>query len=167
MEPNDAAMLILRVGIGLVILAHGVNHARGRSWTTAWFGSMGFRSPGLQWLLSTVTEIAVGVLLIAGLLTAPAATGLVALMFVAFWTVHRKNGFFIFRPGEGWEYVATLALTGVTIALAGPGTISIDHALGIAEYLDGWVGLGMVAAGLLVAAVQLAVFFRPADSADA
>ncbi len=165
MEPTDIAMLILRVGIGLVILAHGVNHARGRERTTAWFGSIGFRSPGMQWLSSTLTEIGVGSLLIAGLLTAPAAAGLVAVMFVAFWTVHRKNGFFIFRPGEGWEYVATLALTGVVIAIAGPGEISIDHELGIAKDLDGWVGLALVAAGLLVASAQLAIFFKP-DEAD-
>lgn len=166
MDSADAAMLILRVGVGLVILAHGINHARGRSRTTKWFASIGFRKPGLQWLFSTMTEIGVGVLLVAGLLTALAATGLLSVMFVAFFTVHRKNGFFIFRPGEGWEYVATLALTGLFLAIAGPGSASIDSAVGIADDLDGWVGAGIAAAGLALASLQLAVFYRPGEAAS-
>jgi len=168
-EPFDIAMLILRIGVGLVILAHGVNHARGRERTTNWFASIGFRQPAMQWFFSTATEIAVAVLLIIGLLTAPAAAGLVAVMFVAFWTVHRKNGFFIFRPGEGWEYVATLALTGLTMAIAGPGEISIDGVIeidgtSVAALLDGWVGAAIVAGGLVLAAVQIATFFRPEEA---
>ncbi len=168
----DAAMLILRVGVGLVILAHGVNHARGRARTTKWFGSIGFRSPGLQWFFSTTTELAVGVLLVLGLLTTPAAAGLIAVMFVAFWTVHRHNGFFIFRPGEGWEYVATLALAGLALAMAGPGQISIDgtveiSGVSIAHYLDGWAGVVIVAGALAIAAVQIAVFFHPGDDESA
>ncbi|NOX23723.1 MAG: DoxX family protein [Actinobacteria bacterium] len=166
MTSFDAAMLILRVGVGLVILAHGVNHARGREKTTNWFGGMGFRQAGLQWFFSTTVEIGVGVFLIVGLLNSLAATGLVSVMFVAWWSVHRNNGFFIFRPGEGWEYVATLGLTGVVMAIAGPGEISIDNALGIAQDLDGWVGAALVAGGLVLAAGQLAMFFRPSEATD-
>ena len=164
MTSVDVALVVLRSGIGLIILAHGVNHARGRERTTNWFGSMGFRSPGMQWLFSTATEIGVGVLLIVGLLNTLAAAGLVAVMFVAFWTVHRKNGFFIFRPGEGWEYVATLALAGVVMAVAGPGEISIDHAIGLADDLDGWIGAIVVGGGLVMAVAQLAVFFKPGEA---
>jgi putative oxidoreductase len=161
MESFDWAMLILRTGTGLIILAHGINHARGRERTTNWFGSIGFRNSELQWLASTASELAVGAALVAGLLTGPAAAGLAAIMFVAFWSVHRKNGFFIFRPGEGWEYVATLAVAGATIAIAGPGSASIDNALGIDMDLDGGVGALLVAGAFAAAAIQLAVFFRP------
>ena len=31
-------------------------------------------------------------------------------MLVALIVNHRKNGFFIFRPGEGWEYLMNLAV---------------------------------------------------------
>jgi putative oxidoreductase len=155
-------MLVLRIGAGAVILAHGINHARGRERTTNWFASIGFRQAELQWFASTVTEISVGILLILGLLTGPAAAGLIAVMFVAFWSVHRKNGFFIFRPGEGWEYVATLALIGATIAIAGPGEASIDNGLGIDTTFDAWVGVALIGAALAAAAGQLAMFLRPA-----
>lgn len=161
MTPFDWAMLVLRVGTGLIIAAHGINHARGRVRTTAWFESIGFRKPDLQWLASTSTEVIVGALLIVGFLSGPAAAGLVAVMAVAFWSVHRKNGFFIFRPGEGWEYVATLAMIGAVLAIAGPGGISIDHSLEIDVLFDGAVGAALVAAAIAAAATQLAVFFRP------
>ncbi len=161
MESFDWAMLILRIGTGLIILAHGINHARGRQRTTDWFGSIGFRNPELQWFASTASELAIGLALVTGLLTGPAAAGLVAVMFVAFWSVHRKNGFFIFRPGEGWEYVATLAMIGVVIAVAGPGSASIDNAIGIDTDLNGGIGALLVAGALVAAAGQLAIFFKP------
>ena len=59
MEPFDTATLILRVVLGVVMLAHGVKHARGRAKTSRWFGSIGFEKPELQWFASTVTEIGV------------------------------------------------------------------------------------------------------------
>jgi putative oxidoreductase len=161
MNSIDWAMLVLRVGTGLVILAHGVNHARGRDRTTAWFESVGFRNADLQWLASTSSELVVGSLLVIGLLSAFAAAGLVAVMAVAFWAVHRRNGFFIFRPGEGWEYVATMALIGLVLAVAGPGSASVDRALDIDAALDGGVGAALVAAGIAAAATHLAIFYRP------
>ncbi len=163
MESFDWAALLLRVGAGAIILAHGVNHARGRERTTNWFDSIGFRKAGLQWFASTASEIAVGVLLVVGLLTGPAAAGLVAVMAVAYWSVHRKNGFFIFRPGEGWEYVATLALVGAVIAILGPGSASIDHAIGWDDDLAGGAGAMLIVGGMAAAAGQLLTFFRPVD----
>ena len=40
--------------------------------------------------------------------------------------VHTPNGFFAQRGG--YEYSAILGLTAVSIALAGPGPLSLDHA---------------------------------------
>ncbi len=161
METLDWASLILRVGTGLIILAHGINHARGRKRTTDWFASIGFRHAEVQWFASTASEIAIGAALVVGLLTSPAAAGLASVMAVAFWSVHRTNGFFIFRPGEGWEYVATLALVGLSLAVLGGGRASADAALGVD--FDGAVGALLVAGGLLAAAIQIAVFFRPKE----
>jgi hypothetical protein len=44
--------------------------------------------------------------------------------------------------------------------VAGPGRYSVDEALGIAGNLDEWVGLAIIGGGLLVAAGQLAIFWR-------
>ncbi len=167
MESLDVAMLVLRIWVGIVILLHGVNHARSLDGTAGWFGSVGFSSPKLQALASAVVEIGVGVLLIIGLLTPLAAAGLIATMFVAFWSIHRWNGFFIFRPGEGYEYVVTLAMAATAIAIVGAGSASIDSALGIDDNLDGWVGAALGLAGLVGGAGQLAMFWRkPAPQAS-
>ena len=161
-ESFDWAGALLRLVAGAVILAHGIKHARGRTKTANWFGSIGFRQPELQWFASTATEIGVGVLLIVGLGTSLAAAGLVAVMTVAFWTVHRSVGFWVTaRPDEGWEYVLVLGTVGAAIAIGGPGEFSIDAALGIEDLLNGWIGAALVAGGIVAAAVQIATFFRP------
>ena len=164
----DWAMVVLRGVAGVVMLAHGIKHARGRAKTANWFGSIGFRMPEVQWFASTATEIGVGVLLIVGLGMSFAAAGLVAVMVVAFWTVHRSAGFWVTaRPDEGWEYVLVLASVGLAIAIAGPGAISIDAAMGIEDSLDGWIGAALIAGGVAAAGVQIAVFFRPRTMAEA
>ncbi len=168
----NAALLVLRLGLGAVFLAHGVKHARGRTKTANWFGSIGFRSPDLQWLVSTATEIGVGILLIVGLLTGPAAAGVIGIMTVAYWTVHRSAGFFITAfmkddvDVEGYEYVAILVVIAIALALAGPGEFSLDHAIDLsgvtlAEYFDGRAGLALALGGGALAALQLLVFWRP------
>jgi len=162
MESYDTASLILRLVLGGVMLAHGVKHARGKTKTSNWFGSIGFKSPGLQWFASTATEIGVGVLLILGLITTAAAAGVIGIMAVAFVSVHRAAGFWVTaRPEEGWEYVLTLSAVAAALAIAGPGSASIDAALGLDTVLDGWVGGAAVLVGILAAGAQLATFFRP------
>jgi hypothetical protein len=56
-----------------------------------------------------------------------------------------------------------LSAAAVALALFGAGRWSLDHALGIAESLDAWVGLGLAAAGVIAAAGQLAIFYRHAE----
>ena len=161
MDNIDIALLVLRVWAGIVIIAHGVNHGRSLQGTASWFEKVGFRAPGLNAFLSAATEIAVGLALIAGLLTPVAAAGLAATMFVAFWSIHRFAGFFVFhRPDEGYEYVLTLAAIALALAIAGPGSVSVDAALGLDESLTGAVGAGIYGLGVLAAAGQLATFWR-------
>ena len=58
--------------------------------------------------LASITEVGAGAMLVLGLLTPLACAGVLGVMLVALITNHWKNGFFIFRPGEGYEYVLTL-----------------------------------------------------------
>ena len=168
MDAVDTALLILRVWAGVVFLAHGVKHARGRQRTGNWLAAVGFRNPDLQWLAMTATEIGVGALLIVGLLTSPAAAGLIGTMVVAYLVVHREVGFWVTaRPDEGWEYVATLVAMAFGIAILGPGEWSLDDAIGIADDLDGWVGAVIAGGGVLSGIVQVALFWRKPAKADA
>ena len=127
----DFALLLLRCGAGAVMLAHGINHIRPNiDGTARWFGSMGMKPPKVQAWLASITEIGSGILLLLGLLTPFAAAGIVGVMAVAWAINHRGNGFFIFRPGEGWEYCAFLAVAAFSVATIGAGKASLDHAIG-------------------------------------
>lgn len=158
----DLALLILRCGVGAVMLAHGINHVRPNiDGTAAWFGSMGMRPARLQAWLASITEIGSGILLLVGLLTPFAAAGVVGVMAVAWAINHRGNGFFIFRPGEGWEYVMTLGIVGLAIGALGPGSWSLDDAFDLTDDLTGTTGLAVTAvAGLGGAGLLLATCWR-------
>jgi len=161
MEYIDIALLIMRLWAGFVIIAHGINHGRSLKGTAAWFAKVGFKAPQLNAFISSAMEITVGLALIFGLLTSVAAAGLAATMFVAFWSIHRFAGFFVFhRPDEGYEYVATLAVIALALAIIGPGSASVDAALGLDETLSGAVGAGIFGLGILAAGGQLATFWR-------
>jgi putative oxidoreductase len=169
-DAANLALLLLRVTLGVVMLAHGINHIIGGGkieGTAGWFESLGMR-PGLvhAWMAS-LTEIGAGALLIVGLLTPLGAAGAVGVMVVAFVTNHRTNGFFIFRPGEGYEYVMTLTLLAVAVGLLGAGEWSIDNTTDDLADLAGWSGLWIVlVAGLGGALLLLAVFWRPTPTGD-
>jgi putative oxidoreductase len=160
----SAGLLILRVMVGIVMIAHGYNHIfrGGRiKGTGGWFESLGMKPGVLHAWLASLTELGAGTLLILGLLTPLAAAGVVGVMLVALITNHLKNGFFIFRPGEGYEYVLTLCMVGLAIGAIGAGEFSIDHAIDLDW--TGWTGLLITAiAGGGGAALLLALFWRPA-----
>jgi putative oxidoreductase len=163
----DVAVLAFRIAVGAVFVAHGVNHIVGGgriAGTARWFESLGMRPGRLHAWLASVTEIVAGLLLVVGLVTPVAAAGVVGVMVVAWVTNHRTNGFFIFRPGEGWEYVMVLTFAGVLLGGVGSGALSLDHALGIFDP-PGTIGLVLAILGAVGAAVLLALCWRP-DAAE-
>jgi putative oxidoreductase len=167
MDGLDLALTILRVWVGIVMLAHGVKHALGREKTVDWLASIGYKQPKLQWLSMSASEVGAGVLLIAGLLTSLAFAATAAIMVVAYLTVHHKAGFWVTaRPDEGWEYVATVLAVCLAGGILGPGEWSVDAAIDLAENLDGWVGLVIVGGGAVAGGFQVATFFRPGEVAD-
>lgn len=161
----DLALLVLRLALGGVMLAHGINHVFGGgkiAGTGRWFESLGMRPGWLHGWTASLTEVGAGALLVLGLLDSVACAGVVGVMLVAWITNHLRNGFFIFRPGEGYEYVMTLTLLALALAMLGPGGWSIDHVAGLVHALSGWHGLAIAGgAGGLGAAGLLATFWRP------
>jgi putative oxidoreductase len=160
----DVGVLVLRVIFGLFLAYHGLNKVKsGIEGTTGWFRAIGFKWPGVQARLAAATEMGAGVLLAVGLLTPLAASGMIAVMLVAIVVAHWKVGFFIFKPNQGWEYCASIAITAWVIATVGPGRFSLDHAFDI-EW-SGWWGSAVAAAiGIGGAVAQLLVCYRPAPS---
>ncbi|MGW5375661.1 DoxX family protein [Nocardia sp. NPDC003999] len=166
MEVTDVALLLLRLVVGVTMIAHGVNHWVGGgkiAGTARWFSGLGLRNGALQAWLSVVTEIGAGALLVLGLLTPFAAAAVVSVMLVAGALAHRANGFFVFK--DGYEYVLVLAVVALALGLLGPGRLSLDHAADIA--ITGWAG-GGIALGVAAVATAglLAIFYRPAPAPE-
>ena len=163
----SAALLLARLCIGAVFIAHGVNHIFGGGkipGTSRWFESLGMRPGKLHAWLASLTEIGAGGLFVIGLLTPLGGAGIVGVMLVALITNHLKNGFFIFRPGEGWEYVMVLTVVSVAIGTIGPGQWSIDDHVHALTRLWGWPGfvISLIGGGLGAAGLLL-VYWRPGD----
>jgi putative oxidoreductase len=118
-------------------------------------------------LLATLTELGVAPLLLLGLLTPLAAAGVLGVMVVALVANHLKNGYFIFRPGEGYEYVLFITFAAAALGAFGAGGWSIDrvlvdHDVDGCRWLYGWHGLLIaIAAGVGGAALLLATCWRP------
>lgn len=163
MHELDIAAAIMRVSLGITMLMHGWNHAFGGgklAGTASWFESIGLRPGRLHATVATLTEIGAGLFLVFGLLTPLAAGAAMGTMLVALVTNHIRNGFFIFRPGEGYEYVLMIILMTAALASLGGGRASLDHAIGFD--LDGWAGLAAaVVIGAGGSAVLLATSWRP------
>lgn len=163
MEAADFGLLLLRVTVGLTVMAHGYNKLFGGGrlpGTARWFESMGLRNGWLQARLACTTELGAGLLFALGLLTPLAAAGLIGLMVVTILVDHRFNGFFVFRKGEGVEYVTVLAVAAASVAATGPGQASLDHAFGWNER-NGWTSLAIaVGVGVGAAVLQVALFWR-------
>jgi putative oxidoreductase len=105
------ALLVLRVVLGVIMVAHGYPKVfGGLSHHVQMVSGMGL--PGWLAYLSAAAEFFGGILVIAGLLTRCAALAIVIDMAVAIWKVHWKNGLL----GQG-GYQFPLALAAIAFAL--------------------------------------------------
>jgi putative oxidoreductase len=165
MQQLDVGLLVLRSTFGVFLAYHGYNKVfggGGLQGTARWFGSIGMKWPLWQARIAAATEVGAGLMLAAGLLTPLAAAGMVGIMVVAIVVEHWKVGFFIFKPNQGWEYCASIAVVAVVVGMIGPGRWSLDHALGV-EW-NGWTGAVIAAcAGIGGAIAQLAISYRPQE----
>jgi putative oxidoreductase len=111
---------------------------------------------------ASLTEIGAGALLLLGPATPIGAAGIVGVMLVALITNHLINGFFIFNPGEGYEYVMTRTVVAVVVGTLGPSQWSIDGHVSALKHLSNWPGFGISAgAGTLGALGLLLIYWRP------
>ena len=154
----DAALLLLRIAIGGVVIPHGllklglVGTGGSLAGVGGWFNSMGLR-PGLFWAyVATLAEAGGGLLTVLGL-GGPIGPGAVAAdLVVVLIVAHWPQGFWAGSGKVGWEFPLPLAAGGLAIALAGSGAWSLDRLLGLAYpdwLLPAW--LALMAIGVLLA----------------
>lgn len=129
--------LAARVVIGSLFVGHGTQKLFG------WFGGPGLE--GTDQMMDSLklqpqrrntvaagaTETAGGALLVLGLATPLAASGLIGVMLTAIRTVHWPNG--VWNSNGGFEYNATLIAALAALAESGPGDLSLDALMGQAK----------------------------------
>ena len=124
----DLGLLVLRVVLGTVFLAHGAQKlfVYGFAGVTGAFTQMGAPLPGITGPMVALVEFFGGIALIVGLLSRLAGFGLAATMLGAIVLVHAAAGFF---APNGVEFVLTLLAGALAIAVTGAGRYSLDHVL--------------------------------------
>jgi putative oxidoreductase len=148
----DLALLVLRVVVGLLFVAHGSQKLLGAfgglglKGTADMFDAIGMRPGRLQARAAGAAEFVGGALLALGLVTPVGAALAIAVMVGAILTVHLPNGIWNFNGG--YEYNAVLVAAAFALAGIGPGQWSLDNALGIDWSSTGWA-LAALGAGLI------------------
>lgn len=139
---QNLGLLILRVGLGVVLVAHGLQKLFG------WWGGpgltgfknslsdVGYQHADILTYIAAGGEITAGVLLVLGLFTPLAAAGALAYLLngllAGMSTQHGSRSFPFFLP-DGHEYEITLIVMSAAIILIGPGRYGFDAGRGWAR----------------------------------
>lgn len=126
---QDVVLLVGRVALGIVLIAHGAQKlfTNGIAGVTEGFTQMGIPAPGVSAWFAALVEFGGGIALIAGILV-PLVGVLVAVnMAGALIFVHAANGVFV--DNGGYELVLVIGALGLVLAGTGAGAFSLDRAL--------------------------------------
>ena len=151
----DAGLLVGRVVLGMLMAGHGAQKLFG------WFGgygldgtggfleSLGFRPGRAFAAAAAIAELSGGILTAAGLFGPIGPALIVSVMIVAAGTVHWAHG--LFAQTNGIELPLLSAAGATTLALTGPGALSLDALFGLTAFTSptlAWIALlGGVAGG--------------------
>ena len=125
---SDGALLVTRLLIGVVLVAHGLQKlGKGVGGAAEGFAGMGVPLPTVSTLFVMTVEILGGALLIAGAATIVAGLATVVAMAGAFLFAHFGSAVFV--SDGGWELVGVIAAGALALAAVGPGRFSVDHLL--------------------------------------
>ncbi|AWX99703.1 DoxD-like family protein [Marinomonas primoryensis] len=130
---SGLASTILRIPVGLILMAHGAQKlfgafgGYGLEGTGQWMASIGLEPGYLMALLAGSAEFFGGLALVIGLLVRPASAVIAFTMLMAIFSVHISNG--LFMANNGYEYALTLLIVAVSLVFSGAGSFSIDKAI--------------------------------------
>jgi putative oxidoreductase len=126
--------LILRFIVGGYFFGHGTQKlfgwfgGYGPEGTGQFFESLGLRPGKRHAIAAGAAEAGGGALLVAGAATPLAAAVLTSTMLTAINRVHLKNGPWV--TNQGYEYNLVLIAAVISLAETGPGSPSVDSAIG-------------------------------------
>jgi len=127
-------LLLLRLVVGLLLVGHGTQKlfgwfgGGGLDGTARNFTSLGYRPGRVMAMLGGMAETLGGLSLALGFLTPLGSAAIIGAMLNAILSVHLPNG--VWNTKGGFEFPLTNAAVAAAVAFTGPGTYSIDHAIG-------------------------------------
>lgn len=124
---TDLALLVARIGLGVVFVAHGAQKlfTYGLAGTGEAFAAMGVPAPQASATFTALVELVGGAALLVGA-AVPVAGALLALtMLGALVLVHAPAGVFV--ENGGFELVAALGAGSLVLAATGAGAFSVDR----------------------------------------
>ena len=145
-------LLVLRVLVGVPLSLHGMQKlfgwfgGGGPAGTATWFRSLGFGGGRAATLMAGSGEIAGGLGLAVGLLTPLAAAVVIGVMTTAAFVNNAAGGFW--SVAKGWELNGYLIVVAWALATTGPGTFSLDFALGLTGFAGALPGLLALVVGV-------------------
>jgi putative oxidoreductase len=154
----NAGRLIARLTIGGLFVGHGAQKlfgwfdGPGPEGTAQMMNKLELRPGRRNALAAGASEAAGGALLALGALTPAAGALLSGTMFTAIRKVHFQKG--LWNTGGGYEYNLVLIAAIAGLVECGPGSPSIDRALGIEARGSKWA-LAAVAAGAAGSALAI------------
>ncbi|HEX8260655.1 MAG TPA: DoxX family protein [Rubrobacteraceae bacterium] len=128
------APLAVRLIVGIIMLAHGwqkLTEMGPGNFGGQMLAGLGVPLPVFAGYVVTFVEIIGGILLIVGFLSRLAALLLTINLIVAILLVKTNVGFISGSSGTGAELDLALIAGLLVILFAGPGRLSVDHALGL------------------------------------
>ena len=164
---TDIGLLLLRLGIGGVVFAHGAQKVFGLWGGTGIAGfannleGLGYQqATTLSWVTG-VTELIAGAFIVLGLLTPLAAAAVLAIMINAV-LLKLGNGFFVTGPtgSDAIEYSGVLGLGAACLVLTGPGRIALDNGRAWHRRPASWGVLALVI-GVAAAVLVYVLLRRP------
>lgn len=126
----DFGLVVLRIVIGGIFVAHGLRHlfgwfgGPGASGFADFLGSLGYSHTEIFAYVTGWTEVVGGLFLVLGLLTPLAAAGVLGVIVNAIIAAKTGNGFF---APSGFELETLLAGGAFALLFTGPGRFALDN----------------------------------------
>jgi len=133
---DDATLSIVRILLGFVMLAHGLQKTFGWFGGFGWVNSMNYFTgtvgvPSILAALIILIESVGAILLIAGVGARINAFLMIIVILGAFFVDHLSNGFYMNwfgnHKGEGFEFDILFWAIGILIVIKGAGRWSVDR----------------------------------------
>jgi putative oxidoreductase len=139
---QDLGLMLLRVGLGALLIAHGLQKAfglwggQGLTGFQQSLADLGYQHANILVFVGVGAQIGAGVLLVLGLFTPLAAAAALAYLInslLAAVSAQPDSGYFPFFLPNGHEYLVVLIVLAAALTLTGPGRYGFDAGRGWAR----------------------------------